>query len=389
MLLTVSTAATKALGQGIVHDSKFEEITEKTFITAGEEGDRASFEQLWDVCQDDPDICQYLDTILAQVNNVKDSDTALLPRKEVKLTNKELMGESSLMQDSDEEDVEAPASSDGVQTSGISAKMRLPLFNEQIINLFNLSWCEPLPEIFCDQTLSEVHRVFFESECKALPVFTMVSAEAGRSCPPAHNEKKYVGTLSESVFTRVLVSTWADGLRPERQESLHQYLLGGSLRRGTSPTDIMQEVGDKLFNCSVLDALQLSLHPTLTEYEKPLTTDMFLFNAFDYMARGRWVMFFSAHCFPRLNRRACRAPQGRTPALSQVRDVRRDRAGPDVRRPLPRNLGAADRAAWRQRAEACRVARARARAAHLEAEDAALRRPSDDGRRAHRQRRSR
>ena len=36
MLLTVSTAATKALGQGIVHDSKFEEITEKTFITGME-----------------------------------------------------------------------------------------------------------------------------------------------------------------------------------------------------------------------------------------------------------------------------------------------------------------------------------------------------------------
>ena len=63
------------------------------------------------------------------------------------------------MQDSDEEDVEAPASSDGVQTSGISARCRLPLFNEQIINLFNLSWCEPLPEIFCTN-LSEVHRVF-------------------------------------------------------------------------------------------------------------------------------------------------------------------------------------------------------------------------------------
>ena len=95
-----------------------------------------------------------------------------------------------------------------------------------------------------------------------------------------------MGTLSESVFTRVLVSTWADGLRPGGKNHCTS-IYWGSLRRGTSPTDIMQEVGDKLFNCSVLDALQLSLHPTLTEYEKPLTTDMFLFNAFDYMARGR------------------------------------------------------------------------------------------------------
>lgn len=74
---------------------------------------------MWEICQDDPEVCAYLETVLCLA---LDPDNATLSHKEVQLTTSALVGESALMNSAADE--EETLGTDGHKLSGISAKVR-------------------------------------------------------------------------------------------------------------------------------------------------------------------------------------------------------------------------------------------------------------------------